>query len=88
MQKITKYFFEKNITEKIINIILIIYPIFIMVNNDFTLNIINNLILILALIQIKIKGFKYSFLEKWIVVFLFSILISFIGAKIIRVDAF
>lgn len=69
-----------NNIDEIFNKFMIIYPFFLMVNTKFALNILNILLLILVIIKIKKDGFKKSFFEKWIIIFLIGIVLSLINS--------
>lgn len=69
--------FIKNI-DNIFNKFIIIYPFFLMIDTQFVLNALNILLFLLVVIKIKKEGFKKSFLEKWIILFLMGIIISLI----------
>jgi hypothetical protein len=64
-----------NIFEKF----MIIYPFLLLIETKVILNFFNILLLLLTIIKVKKDGFKKSFLEKWIFLFLIGIIISFIN---------
>lgn len=64
--------------DNIFNKFIIIYPFFLMVDTQLVLNLLNILMLIFVVIKVKKDGLKKSFLEKWILIFLMGIIISFI----------
>jgi len=65
--------------------LLYIYPLVILFKPNVAVNLINTLLLILSLIKIKRDGFKKSFFEKTILIFLIGLAISLID---LRGDAF
>lgn len=69
--------FIKNVDD-IFNKFIMIYPFFLMIDTIFVLNVLNVLLFLLVVIKVKKDGFKKSFFEKWIILFLMGIIISFI----------
>ncbi len=64
---------------QIFNDIIIVFPLFLMIHITSVINLLNIIIIVLALLKIKKDGFKISFLEKYIFIFLSGLLISFIA---------
>lgn len=76
---------QKNINKinlnQVFNDIIIVIPLFLMIHiSSFIIDILTAILIILALLKIKKDGLKISFLEKYIFIFLLTLLISFILA--------
>lgn len=71
---------KKKDLNKFLNYYICIYPCLLLINTQLILNFFNIILLGVLLIKAKKEGYKVSFLEKWIVLFLICIIISFIGA--------
>lgn len=67
-----------NDIDEIFNYFIIIYPFCLMVETKLVLNTLNILLFIFVVIKVRKDGFKKSFFEKWIILFLIGIVISFI----------
>jgi len=63
---------------QVFNDFIIVFPLFLMLNTYFFINLLNLLLLILFILKVKKDDFKISFFEKYIFIFLLGLVISFI----------
>ncbi len=78
--KIKESLKNRNLNQ-LFNDIVIIVPLFLMLHiSSFVINLLTIILIILALLKIKKDGFKISFLEKYIFIFLLTLVISFIAS--------